>query len=181
MNDLPYGRVKHAIEGSMQASPVGAARHLHIKQRPDNNSRVTLLQITSIATASPGRNLKARATRRPFWGKPPWLGCKAVPCSAVSLLTLETMPIASTGLCSQSFFCSSRPRASCSVNCHARSDEAFSNRSVDFATRRALLSLAASVLATPALAAVPTSPYEDAKSMSYGLDEERSASLCMPL
>ncbi len=176
MNDLPYGRVKHAIEWSMQALPIGAARHLHIKRRPDDKSRVTLLQVTS--TASPGHNLKAR---RPAWMKPPWLGCKALPCSATSLLTLKTMPIASTGLCSQSFFCSSRPRASCSVYRHARSDEAFSDRGVDFATRRALLSLAASVLATPALAAVSTSPYEDAKSMSYGLDEERSASLCMPL
>jgi len=114
--------------------------------------------------------------------KPPWLGCKALPCSATSLLTLKTMRTAATGICNQPYFCPSRPRASFSgFDRHARSDEAFSDKGVDFTTRRALLSLAASVLATPAVAAVSTSPYEDAKSMSYGLDKERSASLCMPL
>ena len=41
--------------------------------------------------------------------------------------------------------------------------------------RAALLSVAASVLAAPACAFTSTSPYEDAKTMQYGLDNERSA------
>ena len=39
--------------------------------------------------------------------------------------------------------------------------------------RTALLSVAASLLAAPACAVISTSPYEDAKTMQYGLDSER--------
>lgn len=57
----------------MQALPIVAARHMHIEQQSHYKSPVTLLQLTSIATAWRGRNLKAGA---PDWLKPPWLGCK---------------------------------------------------------------------------------------------------------
>lgn len=43
-----------------------------------------------------------------------------------------------------------------------------------YSRRAALLSVAASLVATPARAVTSTSPYEDAKTMQYGLDSERS-------
>lgn len=47
-----------------------------------------------------------------------------------------------------------------------------------YSRRAALLSVAASLVATPARAVTSTSPYEDAKTMQYGLDSERRIRTC---
>ncbi|KAL3132490.1 hypothetical protein ABBQ32_009038 [Trebouxia sp. C0010 RCD-2024] len=44
--------------------------------------------------------------------------------------------------------------------------------------RTAVLSVVASLLAAPACAVISTSPYEDAKTMQYGLDSERRIRTC---
>lgn len=100
--------------------------------------------------------------------------------SGVSLRGPQRMrSCASTGTCLTPK--AATRRHACSVKCLGVLPASVSTNSScqEIWSRRTLLSLATSLITAPAYAAASTSPYEDAKSMQYGLDSDRSFS-CMP-